>query len=155
MVISKRYNQLMPISLQQALLPGIKTYVSQADYMKKNGHPPPPYDPNLPDKLWEDPREAIDVPFQNVFYPNNNPWRGFTYNIVVLEKVFQNGTVVEGVAVLEPTFIPEFIAARVNIPGDQSGDKNVSTAVNQFPIRDLLPGESVHNSPFGIWIDQG
>lgn len=142
----------MPISLQQAILPGVQVFVSQADYVKKTGQQPPAYDPNLPIQLWRDTLGRTQAPLSNVFYPNNNPYRGFVYNLVILESVYENNTVVAGVAVLEPTFVPEMLAQRVNIPTDQSGIKFPSTV---FPIRDLLPGESIDNSPFGIWINQG
>ncbi len=134
------------------MLPGIEVFVSRADFRVRTGKEAPAYDPNFPVQCWRDMQDVTQGNIPQVVYPNNNPYRGRTFNLVIRERVIAaSGVMIYGVAVLEPTFIPHFISARVNLPPDQSG---IPVDDQQFPIRDLLPGETIVSSPFGISIAQ-
>lgn len=124
------------IPLNQAVMPYVRVFSNRADYARKIGHESPPYDPNLPVKIWDYIGPSRTINFPNVQAPSSNPYAGSYYNLVIREIV--NG--VHGVPTLESIFIPNFVALRVNIPPDQSG---IAVDDQQFPIRDLRNGERI------------
>lgn len=138
------------ISIKDAGLPGVMTFENRADYKKRMGVDPPPYDKNLPIQIWMD---TIDRRTQRtgIINPTANPYDGVTYNLVIRETVANVGEpLVYGSPLLETTLIPYSVARRVNLPDDQSGIR-VDDMI--FPIRDLQPGERVNGDPFGVWIE--
>lgn len=130
------------IPLNQATLAGVLVFQNRADYLQRMGHQPPQYTDQLPIQCW------MYVGPDNSTQGGANPYRGAFYNLVFHEIVRNEaGQLIYGVPVLEQTFISQRTATRVNLPGDQAG---IPVDTQQFPIRDLLPGESIQAGFGGV-----
>lgn len=131
------------ITLRQACLPWVTIFENRADYKQKMGHEAPAFDPNMPPQCWMYVGTDRTIDTFGVYVPSANPYRGSIYNLVVREHTAAG----YGNPVLEPTFIPNFVANRVNLPGDQSG---IMIDDQLFPIRDLQPNESLQSGFGGV-----
>lgn len=114
-----------------ALIPSnIVAYTGSVDYQNKAGSAAPPYDPNLPVKLWLD-KTAAKTGFSAI-----------QYNTIHLDPSFQ-------IPIETQVQVPSYLAARVNIPIDGLPANPVAGTL-LTPRRALLPNEKLNPRQMGL-----
>ena len=137
--------------LTEVLAPGVSVYLGGASEYKARTGVLPPYDSNLPIKLWA---KKYTTPVQGV-----DDERGETFTIPVRQPVpGLNGVTIYGEAVLDTEFYPYYIAQTVNIPPDkgvyaQLDPQAAQQAQTKLPISIDTTQYQVYSSPFGVWVD--